>query len=294
MHKLTLGHLPAQEFCDPAVWRWGARALEDPHTHTFHEVFWIEAGEGFHAINGHTRPMGPGYLALVRADDGHTFGARTPGGTIRLCNVPFRTSVWSRLSRRLFPTQRAFFDEPDARRRDFQLDPAALERVRMLAADVFAGARDALSTEAFLVGLVALLANQQRRREQAANAPDWLRAARDGIRVFPNFTGGVARFVALAGRSPEHVARECRRHFAVTPREVVNDARLGHAATRLCTSGHPIAEIALECGFENLGHFYAQFRARYGASPRRYRLNHGAATPAGQEPEGAPPRRRDP
>lgn len=37
-------------------------------------------------------------------------------------------------------------------------------------------------------------------------------------------------------------------------------------------SDRAIAAIADEVGLANLGHFYARFRARFGTTPRRYRL----------------------
>ncbi|MDQ3381897.1 MAG: AraC family transcriptional regulator [Actinomycetota bacterium] len=35
----------------------------------------------------------------------------------------------------------------------------------------------------------------------------------------------------------------------------------------------PIARIAVECGIGNLSHFYRLFNARFGVTPRRYRLD---------------------
>ncbi len=275
MPRLTLDYLPPDAFCDPVVWRYGARSLAEPHSHTFHEVLWIEAGEGLHAINGQVRPMSPGYLALIRPDDTHTFSAREGAEEMRLCNVPFRPGLWRRLRRAHLAGRPAFFDEPDIERREHQLGPVELERVRALASDLFGGATDAFSTTAFLAALLAFLGNRERRRRASGETPGWLRDAHEAVQRFPRFVGGVPAFVRLSGRSPEHVARECRRHLGRAPREIVNEARLAHATTRLRTSTDPIVEIAHESGFENLGHFYALFRRRHGLPPRRYRLLHG-------------------
>ena len=53
---------------------------------------------------------------------------------------------------------------------------------------------------------------------------------------------------------------------------MVADLRLDHAAAALRMSDRAIAAIADEVGLANLGHFYARFRARFGTTPRRYRL----------------------
>ncbi len=36
----------------------------------------------------------------------------------------------------------------------------------------------------------------------------------------------------------------------------------------------PIVRIAGDCGIGNLSHFYRLFNARFGVTPRRYRLGH--------------------
>ncbi|MBC8009733.1 MAG: helix-turn-helix transcriptional regulator, partial [Burkholderiales bacterium] len=99
----------------------------------------------------------------------------------------------------------------------------------------------------------------------------WLSDACAAIQEPRHFVGGTPALARLAGRSPEHLAREMRRHLRRTPTDVVNAARLTHAAQQLATTSRPIIDIAGECGFEGLGHFYKLFHARYATSPLRYR-----------------------
>ena len=86
------------------------------------------------------------------------------------------------------------------------------------------------------------------------------------------FAGGTVALARLAGRSPSHVARVAVRWYGQTPTEIVNTARMGFSARQLAETSRPIMEIALDCGLNNLSHFYALFRRRFGVSPRRYRL----------------------
>ena len=57
-----------------------------------------------------------------------------------------------------------------------------------------------------------------------------------------------------------------------TPTEIVNTVRMDYSARQLTETARPILEIALDCGLNNLSHFYALFRQRFGVSPRKYRL----------------------
>jgi AraC family cel operon transcriptional repressor len=46
------------------------------------------------------------------------------------------------------------------------------------------------------------------------------------------------------------------------------------AARELRVTSRPIADIALDCGLNNLSHFYSLFRSAHGQTPRAYRLAH--------------------
>ena len=103
---------------------------------------------------------------------------------------------------------------------------------------------------------------------------DWLRQACEMIQEPRYFVLGTKGFTMLANRSKEHVARELKRCMGITPTEIVNQARMCYASDKLRTSDLPILDIALDCGFESLSHFYKIFRTVHGVTPRQYRRNH--------------------
>lgn len=53
--------------------------------------------------------------------------------------------------------------------------------------------------------------------------------------------------------------------------QYVNELRVGRACSRLAETDDKVADIALDCGFENLANFNRQFQRLMGASPRAYR-----------------------
>lgn len=55
----------------------------------------------------------------------------------------------------------------------------------------------------------------------------------------------------------------------------LNDIRLRAAANMLRRGGTPILQVALQCGFGGLSHFYAQFNLAYGMTPHAYRRGGG-------------------
>ncbi|MEM9267772.1 MAG: helix-turn-helix transcriptional regulator, partial [Pseudomonadota bacterium] len=104
--------------------------------------------------------------------------------------------------------------------------------------------------------------------------PGWLSQACKSLRHPSVFQQGTTGFVAVAGRSHEHLCRSCKEYLGVTPSAYVNQIRATHAAERLVRTQDPIAEIAAEIGIDNLGHFYRVFRQHFGTTPRAYRQSH--------------------
>jgi len=271
MRCLTLDTLSPDQFCTYAHWQY-THFTETPslHTHDFHELFWIEEGEGFQIVNGERRPLSTGLLVLVRADDVHGFSAARPGAIMRFVNFAFPRRLWGELWRRRLGRRAIYFAEKDHRKREWTLDPADLERLRIMARDLAVGSRNALSAEALLTGVVSLLAGLDQRRA-SGSLPDWLAGSLARIQEQRHFALGTLEFARLAGCTPEHLARAMRKYLGRTPTDILNDARLTYAALQLCTTGRPVLDLVADCGLENVGHFYKLFRARFGTSPERYR-----------------------
>lgn len=265
--------------CTFAAWNYHNARPGPPHNHDFHELFWVTAGRGIHWVAGEPRPMSTGYLVLIRPEDAHTFsGGETPEG-VSFFNFAFLTRHWRNLVRRHPHLRGRFFDPHPIGRREFQLGPAALERLRLLSADLASGAYDDLTAESFLQSVLSMLEHLDRDTYHTEQVPPWLAEALRQILTYPEFVGGVPRFVTLSGRTHEHLARSCRLHLGRSPREIVAEARLRWAAALASSTDKKIIEIALDCGFENLGHFYKLFRRYTGMTPETYRKSFAARAP---------------
>ncbi|MBV9036581.1 MAG: helix-turn-helix transcriptional regulator [Acidobacteriaceae bacterium] len=75
----------------------------------------------------------------------------------------------------------------------------------------------------------------------------------------------------LARLSPYHFLRTFQVLTGTTPHQYLLRGRLRRAAVRLLSEKRKIAEIALDCGFEDLSNFNRAFRSEFGMSPRLYR-----------------------
>ncbi len=274
MPTLTLKYLPLDHCCTYVHHVIRTEKPTGAHDHDFHELFWVEESKGWHWINGQKQPLHDGDLLLVRAQDYHSFSSSGPDG-LRFVNFAFHARVWTHLRERYFGSKPVYFSNPSLAARTYRLDEAQLAAIRQAATLLRSGLRDRLQAETFLLSVLALL-QVRRLNAETSTAPSWIREACTAIGQERNFAGGMPALSRIAGRSPEHIAREFRRHLGRTPTEVINDARMSHAADRLATSSDEIVAIALDCGLENLGHFYRLFHARFGCTPRGYRLSQRA------------------
>jgi AraC-like DNA-binding protein len=82
----------------------------------------------------------------------------------------------------------------------------------------------------------------------------------------------LARLAALSGVSARAIHAGFQKYRGCSPLEFLRERRLMLARTRLLSSPEAtVTQIALSCGFEHLGRFSLQYRARFGESPAETR-----------------------
>lgn len=241
------------------------------HTHAdFAELFLVESGHGSHLLRNGAEPLHSGDLVLIRPRDAHGFKAIS-NRTCRYINLAFPIGSLNALQKRYYPAQKNFWGGESAVPAKYSLDTDVKETLLEALQDLSRRERIRVHVERFLLVMLDAL-DKVNSSAKPGPEPNWLyRAIRD-IRKPESLTEGLPAFLRLAGRSPEHVARETRRWTGQTPTDLVNQARLDHAAYLLNMSNKDIVDIALECGFQNLSHFYRLFKKQFGQSPRAHRI----------------------
>lgn len=244
------------------------------HDHDFAEILWIAQGNGVHRINGRVEKLLAGDLVMILPTDAHSL-APIGQATLNIVNVVIHASMVQQLrsqyldrDARWFPRHgespapvRLSADERDTLNREFNW-LAHAPRTRQ-------------SLVTFCLNVLRLVGASSPADIQRG-APSWLtHAMRSFLPAGPSSDPPtLERFFSVAGRSPEHVARVMRKHLDITPTDWVNQERIQYAARLLEVSDRSVLETALDCGFENAGHFHRLFRETFGITPKRYRDRH--------------------
>lgn len=82
---------------------------------------------------------------------------------------------------------------------------------------------------------------------------------------------GRPALMRLANRSPEYVGRAFKAHLGITPSQFINTLRVDYASDLLLHTDQPVIEICHEAGYNNLSHFYHEFKALRQCSPKQFR-----------------------
>jgi AraC-like DNA-binding protein len=120
-----------------------------------------------------------------------------------------------------------------------------------------------------IIGLAGISVDLQ-SASQTHPAYQRLAAVDEHIRTHFNRRVTVGELTRIAGISVAQLERYCKRVFHLTPRQMIQKARL-EQAHRLLHSDLPITEVALQCGYTDHSAFTRQFKASTGFTPRQYR-----------------------
>ena len=77
----------------------------------------------------------------------------------------------------------------------------------------------------------------------------------------------IADLASLANCSLAKFKRDFQQRYECSPRTWINKQRLAHARMLLQNTAMQVAEIAMECGFENTSYFIRLFKMEYGQTP---------------------------
>lgn len=259
----------------------GDRTFE--HEHDFYEIFLTTEGHAAHRLNGAERVLEINTLFFIRPSDSHGFSVGS-GGRARFTNIAFTADIYEK-------AKKIFFEQVggEASFRPSVLLTDDLARVIKTKLEILSrGFKGGRTNEKALV--LNLLSDcfiwLYEGGDDESDMPPWLREACLEMRRPENLSGGIRRFVALCGRTQEHLTRTLKACRGVTPSVFLNKLRLERVCYLLKTTDDGVLDIMIACGFNSASHFNRLFKEEYGMTPSRYRVqNRAVFTGAGGKAE---------
>jgi AraC family cel operon transcriptional repressor len=251
--------------------------ITTPHNHDFFEIFLITKGEALHRINGKQEIIQECDLVFIRPDDIHNY-QKSGDKNCELINLAFPSSTILQLFE--------YFGEgfqPDQLLKTEYPPKIKLSKIEK---DILLSRFEKLNTlkrtnkNKIKTELRILLADIFSRYftygEDFLNeiVPKWLVKLKYEMEKKENFIPGINKMHELCERTPEHLSRSFKKYYNESPTDYITNLRLNYAANLLSNSDEDITNIAMDCGFENLSHFYHLFRKKFDTSPKEFRSRH--------------------
>lgn len=261
------------------------------HRHQHAELTWIEQGSGLRWVGDHVEYFAAGDLVLLGAEIPHLWFSSATQNTLCKAVVVQFPPDWAAATGfiELAFVERVLLEAA----RGLSISGALRANVqrlmqRMLWADpprriaafieILAVIHDAMLVQS---NDLTPLARTTRTLHRVSERADLRRSRCDRLLNWLNLHLAeditVPQAAAIVGITPAAFNRFFLREFGKGLTEFVNDARCSLAALKLLQSGEPIAMIAQQCGYPTLSNFGAQFRRRFGCSPRDYRKGQALA-----------------
>lgn len=241
------------------------------HDHEFAEVLCVDDGECLHQINGQEARLATGDCLFIRPWDSHSFHS-VNGKPFWLLNVCFQWHLNVNITQRYFHGGPPPFGEDLPMPKTFRLEAGRMRWMRNVFFSLLQAPATTFHIERYLMNLSAELCPLPEKDSLLNSAaPFWMKNAWQAIQHPEHLRLGLPEFHRLCGRSPEHVSREFSRLTGKTLTRSINQLRMDYASSLLAGSNREIIDVAMDCGFESISHFYACFLRHSGTSPSVFR-----------------------
>jgi len=245
----------------------------DRHSHDFPELFWIKSGVGFHCINTEIIPLSTGNVVFLRPSDSHTFKV-DKDQQMELINLAFPIERISFYKNNYFSTNQKFPWLPSKDILPLMILLNAKQNVRISKElkDLSRSDYSILALDAFLLNLFSRFIKENKMSfSDSEIGPEWLSNAIEKIKSSSHIHKSNSDFMKMCHKSPEHVNRTVKKIYQLTTTDLVNKIKMDFAKSKLQLSNDSIVDIALSCGFNNLGNFYKIFKKSFGETPNSCR-----------------------
>lgn len=240
------------------------------HCHDFFEFFLVTKGRATHTVNNAIQIIERGSLVFIRPDDEHCYDFYKTND-FEFYNAGMTREHYASL-KTLYAGHTQVLED-SLLPRHIKLSEVEIHHLEGFLCDMreLTNFSDFEIQFARTVSFVIYLLLTKEEFSNNKMIPDWLLYVRDEMNKKENFIAGLPRLIELSNYSQEHISREFKRYMEITPTQYINKLRLRYAYELLISTSQEIVDVCQNSGFNNLSHFYTEFKKNYGCSPNLVR-----------------------
>lgn len=240
------------------------------HTHDYAEILWVESGSGIHFVNDRQLPLKAGDIVMVRPSDRHMF--RSKGKGLTIVNFAFSADTLAFLKQRYPDEAGYFFSNERTLPYMTSVSSGIITNLSSIAEASFSIEKNLVLQDSILLSIFRILGSAG-FREDGKGLPQWLSKALAEFSSSAGAVGSANDFARYCGRNSDYINRLIKKSTGKTLAQTIQEKRMKYASTQLTITSMPIKQIALNCGYTNLGYFYKVFCKYLGTTPKQYRIS---------------------
>ncbi len=256
--------------CDELVLRCHkSDAIGFMHDHDYYEICMVTSGRIIHRTPRYIQTLDPGNIMLIRPHDRHCYD-KADEDEYEMFNLVMKRDCLSAALSWLY--RGAYMGMIDGAKEPLEhiLSNKQLYFLKEQLNELITLGYNQPQLKSLLVFLLVNCFTFEREHEHS-DIPSWIVTVVREMQQPTNLAKGLSQLNALSGRTPSYVSRVIKKHYGITPTELVNNMRIDYAMYLLKHTNKSVLDISLECGIDNLSHFYHLFAKRSEYSPARYR-----------------------
>lgn len=229
------------------------------HGHDYYELECILEGHGTQWINNTCFEMSPGSLYLLSPEDEHRLVFEKPA---RLISIHFNAKAASRMG--IEHLREAYSST---------LDPIHFHLFQRLLAECTTEGHSQTQT-LWLLGTAALLVSHLLENGEKYPVLGNNRQMQTALHFiqehYQDPTLSLKAAASVCQLSPCHFSVKFHEYVGIGFAKYLSFYRLQQVCLLLLEQNLSVTEIALQCGFSSMAHFYRLFRNAYGCTPKEY------------------------
>ncbi len=239
------------------------------HKHNFIEFFYVISGKSMHLLNDKEEIIGINDAYLLSLNDQHGFTNENISESFLHRDILFESNYFKKVCENYSPF---FYDKflKGKYSTKLHLTTDQTNQIEIFCSVLdLTGYSDPETLYALCTYIINLIISNSTNEQ--TNYPPWITRLIATFNAPQNMNMSISDLTSFFAYDPSYMCRTFKRYIGLTMTEYFNEQKMKYAHNLLRTSKFSIQKICETVGFNNMSHFYACFKKRFGTTPSKLR-----------------------